>query len=117
MPNELPTVVKALNPTSGFPPGDPTKGLGIPKESDLAGQWDLTTRLPQDWGNQGLQSCRSQTKQNKTKTQRKGAMTPQETEPKLPASVGGPPVEARIGRSTPQGWGHWKQGLGRFPLG
>ena len=29
-----------------------------------------------------------------TKTQRKGAVTPQETEPKLPARVGGPPLEA-----------------------
>ena len=29
-------------------PGAPTKGLGILRESDLEGQWDLTIRLPQD---------------------------------------------------------------------
>ena len=108
--------MKALNPTSGFPPGDPTKGLGIPKESDLEGQWDLTPRLPQDWGKQGLQSCRSQTKQNKTQTQRKGAMTPQETEPKPPASVGGPPVEVDQQELT-TGTGAGSGSLGRFPLG
>ena len=28
-----------------------------------------------------------------TKTQRRGAVTPQETEPELPGGVGGPPVE------------------------
>ena len=33
-----------------FQPGDPTEGLGITRESDLEGQWDLIIRLPQDWG-------------------------------------------------------------------
>ena len=28
-------------------------------------------------------------------------MTPQETEPKIPASVGGPPLEALVGRDSP----------------
>ena len=32
--------------------GDPTEGLGIPRESELEGQWDLIIRLPQDWGKQ-----------------------------------------------------------------
>ena len=31
-------------------------------------------------------------------------MTPQETEPKVPARVGGPPVEAGVSRVSPQGW-------------
>ena len=44
-----------------------------------------------------------------TKIQRKGAVTPQETEPKLPASVAGLPVEA-------WGWGYWKVPLGINPL-
>ena len=35
-------------------------------------------------------------------------LTPQETEPKLPASVGGPFVKVRVGRGSPQGWEHWK---------
>ena len=31
-------------------PGDPTKGLEIPRESDHEGQWDLFTRLPTGLG-------------------------------------------------------------------
>ena len=44
-------------------------------------------------------------------------MTPQETEPKLPASVGGSPVEAGVNRSSPQGQGDWQQPSGRIPFG
>ena len=44
-------------------------------------------------------------------------MTPQETEPKLYARVGGPPVEAWVSRGSPQGWGHWKVPLGVTPIG
>ena len=44
-------------------------------------------------------------------------MTPQETEPKLPASVGGCPVEAWIGRGSPQGWGQWWQQFEMVSLG
>ena len=40
-------------------PGDPTKGLGIPRESGLEGQRDLIIELPQDWGKQRLQSWRA----------------------------------------------------------
>ena len=43
-------------------------------------------------------------------------MTPQETEPKLPASVGGPPVEEWVGRGSPQGQGHWRQEVQKVPL-
>ena len=43
-----------------------------------------------------------------TRTQRKGAVTPQETEPKQSASVGGFPVEAWVGRGFPQGQGRWQ---------
>ena len=43
------------------------------------------------------------------KTQMKGAVIPQEAEPDLPASPGGSPVEACIGRCSPQGLGHWQQ--------
>ena len=32
-------------------PGDPAKGLSIPKESDFEGQQDFITELPQDWEN------------------------------------------------------------------
>ena len=33
-------------------PGDLTTGLGIPRESDLAAQWDLIIGLSQDWRKQ-----------------------------------------------------------------
>ena len=36
-------------------PGDPAKGLKIPRESDFGDQWDLITELPQDWGNKLLE--------------------------------------------------------------
>ena len=42
--------------------GDQIKGLGIPRESGLEGQRDLTVGLPEDWGKQRLQSWRVQTK-------------------------------------------------------
>ena len=43
-----------------------------------------------------------------TKTQRRAMLTPQDTEPKLPASVRGAPAEVWIGRGSPQGQGHWE---------
>ena len=43
-------------------------------------------------------------------------MAPQETEPKLPASVGGSPVEAWVGRGSLLGLGHWQQLSGEVPL-
>ena len=57
-----------------------------------------------------------------TNTQRKGVVTPQETEPKLLARVGGPPVEAWVSRDSLQEQGHWQQqarkvSLGVSPLG
>ena len=44
-------------------------------------------------------------------------MIPQQTEPKLPASVGGPLVEAWVDRGSPQGLGHWKVPFGTNSLG
>ena len=52
-----------------------------------------------------------------TKTQRKGAVTLQETEPKLSASVGGPPVKVWVGRGSLRGPGHWQHQVGRVPVG
>ena len=61
-------------------PRDPAKELGIPRESDFEGQWDLITELPEDWGKQGLLEGT-----NKTLcalgTQGKVTVSPQETEP------------------------------------
>ena len=44
----------------------------------------LITRLPQDWGNRLLEG---RNKTVHTRTQEKGTVTPQETEPDLPVSV------------------------------
>ena len=63
-------------------PGDPAKGLGIPRESGLDSQQYLLIGLPEDWGKQRLKSWRAQTKFSCTKTQRRGAGSPQETESK-----------------------------------
>ena len=55
------------------------KGLGIPRDSDFEGHWDLITEFPQDQGNRD--SPRAQTNLVCTRTQGKGAVTPRETEP------------------------------------
>ena len=94
--------------------GDLTKGLEIPRESDLSPiRLDHKTYT----GVGETDSSLGGHKQNlvRTKIQRKGAVTPQETEPKLHASVGGSPVEAWVGRGSPQAWGHWKQRPGKVP--
>ena len=64
------------------------------------GIW-LEKRLPQDWGNQRLQSWRIQNLEC-TKTQRKGAVTPPETEPKPPASPAKTPEKAWVGKGSQQ---------------
>ena len=47
----LPLLWRFGTPYQAPQTGDPTKGLGIPRDSDPEGQWDLIIRLPQDWGN------------------------------------------------------------------
>ena len=111
----LPLSLRFWTPHEAFQPGDLTKGLGIPTEFGLEGQQDLIIGLPEDWQKQRLQSWRAQSFMP-TKTQRRRAVTPQETKPKLPASVGGPPVEVYVGRGSPQGQEHWKVPLGINPL-
>ena len=98
-------------------PGDLTKGLGIPRESDLEGQQDLIIGLPQGWEKQRFYCWRAQTKFACTKTQGKGSVILQETEPDLTASVTGFPVEVRVGRGSPQVWGHRQQQSWKVPLG
>ena len=53
-------------------------------EFDFEGQWDWIIELPQDGGE--TDSWRVQNAVC-TRTQEKGAVTPQETEPDLPVSV------------------------------
>ena len=60
-------------------------GLRTSRELDVGSQWDLITKLPQDWGKQALGGH----KQNLvcTRNQEKGAVTPQETDPDLPVNA------------------------------
>ena len=58
----LPLLWRFWTPHQASQPGDLAKGLGIPRESDSEGQWDLITGLPQAWGKQRLHSWRTQTK-------------------------------------------------------
>ena len=51
------------------------------------------------------------------KTQKKGAVTPEKTDPKVPTSVGGSPVEAWIDKGSPQEEGNRQQQSGKVPLG
>ena len=51
-----------------------------------------------------------------SKTQRKGAVTPQ-IESKLPVSVGRSSMEAWVRRRSPQRWGYWRQKSWKDPLG
>ena len=88
----------------GSQPGDLAKELRIPREFDFGGQWNLITELPQDWGKQTLgghtQNCAC------TKTQEKGAVSTQETEPDLPLSVQESLVEAWVNSGMLRGQGH-----------
>ena len=43
-----------------------------------------------------------------TRTQEKGAVTPQETESNLPVSVREPPTEAWVDGGLPRGQEHWQ---------
>ena len=52
-----------------------------------------------------------------TRTQGKGAGTPQETEADLPASAGGSPAQAWVGSRSLWGWGHQQQQSRELPLG
>ena len=61
------------------------------------------SELTQDWGNT-LGGHKQ--KLVCTRTQEKGAVTPQETDPDLPVSVQESLVEAWVGGGLLQGWGH-----------
>ena len=73
-----------------------------PREPEFEGQWDLITERPEDWGNRPL------FRHNKThtRTQEKGAVMPQETEPDLPVSVMESPVEVGVDSGLLQGQWH-----------
>ena len=60
--------------------------------------------LTQEWGNRLLEGT-DRTFVH-TRTQEKGAVTPQETDPDLHMSVQESPAEAWVGGGLLQGWGH-----------
>ena len=67
-------------------------------------QWDLITDIPQDWGNK---LSESQENLVYTRTQEKGAVISQETEPDLPVSVQESPVKAGSAVACHRGQRHW----------
>ena len=81
-------------------------GCGI---SPLGGGYHYPTielpELTQDWGNSLLEG----TNKLCTRTQEKGAVTPQKTDPDLPVSVQKSLEEAWVDGGLLQGWGHWVQ--------
>ena len=81
-------------------------GGGIPRESYFEGYWDLIAGLQQNWGKERLHFWRAHTKSCAHRDPGEGAVTPGNTEPDLPASVGGSPVEVGGGCVSPWGQGH-----------
>ena len=77
----------------------------------------LITGLPEGWGTRDFSLGGHKQNFACTKTQRRGAVIPKETEPRLPARVGGLPVGVWVSRGSPQGQRHWKVPLGINPLG
>ena len=59
--------------------------------------------LTQDWE---IDSWRAQTELVRTRTQKKGVLTPQETDPDSPRSVQESPAEAWVDSGLLQGEGH-----------
>ena len=110
-----PTVVKVLAPRSGFPAWGSGKGTGNPQERDLEGQWDFITGLPQAWGDQAPTLGGHKQNLARTRPPGQGAVTPEEAEPDLPASVRGPPAAVRVSRGPPRGRGQWQRPLEDAP--
>ena len=61
----------------------------------------MAAGLGQVWGKQRRHSWRAHSKQCAHQTKEEGAVTPKETEPDLPATVGGSPAEVGGGCGSP----------------
>ena len=112
----IPLLLRFWTPRQSSQLGDPTKGLGSPRESDLEDHQDLIIGLPQ-----GLRETKTPILEKKNNlvcinTEWKGEVIPQKTESKLPASVRGSPVGAWVSRDSPQWQAHWKVPLGINPF-
>ena len=99
-----------------FQPGDSTKGLGIPRESGLKSQWDLIIGLPEDKGNRDCSLGGHKLNFACTKTESRGAETPQELNQSY-WLVLEHLMKAWDSRGLPQRRGPWKVLLGINPLG
>ena len=101
------TTAKVVGPITDFPTWGSGKWTENPQGIYFEGQWNLITELTQDWETETLGGH----KQNLmcTRTQKKGAVYPQEKEPDLPMSVQEFPAEALVDGSLPQGQGLWQQ--------
>ena len=79
--------------------------MRTPREFDFSSQWDLITELTQDWRNRLLEGTHTK-KLVCTRTQEKGAVTPQETDPDMPESVQESLAEVWVSGGLLQGWRH-----------
>jgi len=113
----LPLLWRFRTPHQASQPGDTTKGLGIPMESDLEAQQDLITRLPQKWGKQRLQAWKAQTKPwlHQDSEERSGDSTGNWTKTTCQWWVS---CGVTVSRGWPQGqeW-RWQQLSGKVPFG
>ena len=95
--------MKVLGPDQDSQPGDLGNGLGDPRESDIEGQRDLITELPQEVLGETEKLGRRKQNLLCTRTQGKQAVTPQETEPDLHVRVWGEGVFCRgVGLQWPE---------------
>ena len=118
--NDIKAVLTLLwrfwTPLQASQPGDPTKGLGIPRESGLEGWWDLVIAFRRTEGNRYSSLGRHRQSCAPTKTQRRGAVTHRRRNQKYLLVWEG--LLWRCGSvGAPQGRGHWKVCLGGNPLG
>ena len=96
---------KFWDPQQISQPGDLAKGPRTPIEFNFGGQWDLITELTQDWGSRLLEGTHK-IKLVCTRTQEKGAVTPQETDSGMPESVQESTAEVWVSGGLLQGRGH-----------
>ena len=116
IPKKFPHSRESSRPRSGFPAWGSRKwtrrSQGIwhwrPEGSDC--------RTSTGLGKQRLGSWRAQTKPVFTRTEDKGAVTPQDIEPHLPGSIWGSP-EVWVGRGSLRGRGHWRWQTSEVLLG
>ena len=103
-------VLKVLSPKSGFPAWGYNRGTGNPHGIWPGRPVGLDYRTSTGLGETEIPVLEG------NKTQRKGAATPQETEPKPPAGAGGSPVEEGVSGGSPQEGGTGNRSPRRAPL-